>query len=392
MAEYQARQQELREIDAAASKSAPMLVFSDVASRIPVRVPSPANSPQAAFRGFTPWLQIGPVGKPVFAFEMEFDAEVLNRVQEWEESCAAPVEDLDSRSEIETVEAVVSSPAAEIAATEPPIADPAVEEPQQALVTFGTVEESAEDGEEEDVIHALTPIVEVMVPPSAKMTRLPALDLQPAGSKPKPREAQPQPQFSEFSPLVPTTGKLVKIIPSPIMNIHHSKVIAPPGWLVTAAIALLIPITALGVVNYWILPSQRGATTTGAAAPVAAADPAVPATATPVPPKAATTPATPAAVVTVWQKQLEFTGLRLQSSTVKCLVVNHGKDTPALYLLVTLRSSRDANGPPVGTFKVRLSPLGSGNSREIAEPISFTPPMRSIDWSDLRADVELVKP
>jgi hypothetical protein len=89
---------------------------------------------------------------------------------------------------------------------------------------------------------------------------------------------------------------------------------------------------------------------------------------------------------------LEFAGLRLQNSTVKCLVVNHGKDTPLLSLLVTLRSSRGANDPPVGTFRVRLSPMVAGSSREIAEPISFTPPMRSIDWSDLRSDVEILKP
>jgi hypothetical protein len=114
----------------------------------------------------------------------------------------------------------------------------------------------------------------------------------------------------------------------------------------------------------------------------------------PVPAVAVSTASKPNGTpVPVWTRQLEFTGLRLQNSTVKCLVVNHGKlDTPLLHLLVTLRSSRGTSEPPVGTFKVHLSPLGSGNSREIAEPILFTPPMRSIDWSDLKAELQVLKP
>jgi len=384
VAEYQIVQQEICKLDAAASKSAPMLVFPDVASRIPVRGPGVAISAHAAFRGFTPWPQIGPVGRPVSGFEMEFDAEVLNRVQEWEDFCATAHASEESKSLSETVEAAVAGQLV----VDPPVAGPEFVEPKQALVAFGTAATEVED--DEVVVHALTPIVEVTVPPIAKMTRLPLLVLQPRGLKPKPRQAPPQAEFSEFSPLVPTIGKLVKIIPSPIMNIQHSRVMAPPGWLVTAAIALLIPITALGVVNYWILPSQRGVTPVAAAAPVVA-DPAASSPATPVSPKVTSAPAL-AVAAPAWKKQLEFTGLRLQSSTVKCLVVNHGKDTPALYLLVTLRSSRGSNESPVGTFRVRLSPLGSGSSREIAEPISFTPPMRSIDWSDLRSDVELLKP
>jgi hypothetical protein len=377
---FEAEQKEIRDLEAAAGKCSRLFVDPAAPQRLTPRKPGPAAPPELAFRGYTAWIQAAPMGRPVARFEMEFDASLLERVQEWEESGQAVAPPPDAPVHVqEEPSPVTASPVA---------VEPEAPPQQQALVTLeqalAAIPPEIEAGNRTG--EALTPIVEMMAPPIARLTRLPALVLRPAGEQPGPRRTSPQAEFSDSNPLVPSTGKLVKIIPSPIMNIHSSRVTAPPGWLVTAAIALLIPITALGVVNYWILPSQR---TSAASAPAAQVTPETPAPAAPATPK----PTSPAPAAVNWQRHLELTGLRLQGSTVKCIAVNHGRENvPALNLLVTLRSSRASSEPPVGTFRVRLSPLAAGDSREIAEPISFVPPMRqNIDWSDLRAEIQIAK-
>lgn len=226
--------------------------------------------------------------------------------------------------------------------------------------------------------HVLTPIIEAPVPPMAKQVKLPWYGLSPMAVKPAPRSLEIPPVFSIADAYIPPRStKVSRPIPSPLLHSRNAAVSRPPSWLVTAAVAILIPITAIGIVNYWILPAQRASAATEAveaAAPPTGAQQEAPAAAN-------------------WRKQLQLTGIRIQDSKVRFVLINHAKtDAPAMSLLVHLRAvNSKAADPSIASFQIRLSPLAPGEARDLTSGIDLIPPVRNVDWSDIRADIQTAK-
>ena len=371
IAQHQAEQRAIDDLEALVQHLGPRLLTAYAPNWIQPTPPQSEARTQNALRGYATWPKASPAWPAVAAVEIDFDADLLRALQEPQEEAVAFVEEPIAPPPVVPVEL-------------PPLPNHLALVPVSPSTTSNDTQDTAEVP-----LVALNPIVEVTVPPTAKLQRLPFPALQPRGAEPKPKHGVPQAEFSDFSPLILSVGKAIRIIPSPILNIQHSRVMAPPSWLVTAAVALLIPITALGVVNYWILPAQR------AAAPSATTAPKIPEPVVATVKPSAPPPSPVVAGAPDWQKQMELAGLRIKDSTVKCLLVNHGRtDSPVLNIVVTLRSANARAGESaVGSFRVRLSPLGAGESREFRETISFTQPNRSVvDWADLRADLQVSKP
>ncbi|BDC47723.1 hypothetical protein F183_A00390 [Bryobacterales bacterium F-183] len=222
----------------------------------------------------------------------------------------------------------------------------------------------------------LTPIIETPVPPMAKQVKLPWYGLSPVIVPAGPRDLNIPPVFVIADAYIPPRSvKASRPIPSPLLHSRNAAVSRPPSWLVTAAVAMLIPITAIGIVNYWILPAQR-----------ASAASEVVETAAP-----ATQQESPAAAN--WRKQLQLTGIRMQDSKVRFVLINHAKtDAPAMSLLVHLRAvNAKAADPAIASFQIRLSPLAPGEARDLSSSIELIPPARNVDWTDIRAEIQLAK-
>jgi hypothetical protein len=368
--------------------------------------------------GFCSWPIESPKGLPVPEFAIDVDLDVRKAVYEYE---VAEAQRLDREFELLMTEAppkpppvLVPEPEAAppievespIAAAPPP-PPPATEQPLQpepppkpeappvmALTLVpraqsSTVEEPEPEVEKEDPFlktgPLLIPIVESSVPPMAKSVAPPYFEPTAAKMKIRPRRATVTPSFTSFEPHVPPRlGKKLPLIASPLLSPNNARRGGSNSLVLPIAIGLLIPITALGVLNYWILPAQRAS---AASAPVESTS------SRPEPP---TSPAAAAAPANQnWRKQIELSGLRLQDSTVRFIAVNHAKNpSPALTLSVTLRSaSARATDSSVGTFQVKLSPIAAGDSRDMSAQVNLTPPIRpNMDWVDLRADIQAAKP
>jgi hypothetical protein len=172
--------------------------------------------------------------------------------------------------------------------------------------------------------------------------------------------------------------------------------------MVTAGIALLLPITAVGVVNYWILPSQRASAASSpaaveSAAPVAKSASTEPAAASPAGGGSGNSvPAASSAGQAALRKSLQLTGIRmLDGGRVQFLVVNIGKADipPSSVFQVTLRSNNPKPGePPVGSFQVRLNaPLSPREARDLVTPITLSSQLRpDVDLNDLRVEMQPV--
>jgi len=236
----------------------------------------------------------------------------------------------------------------------------------------------------------LIPIVESATPPMARLVPLPRVGMLPRSVFLRPGRIAPAPEFPLGEPCVPQR-RSARLIPSPIYADGARKTSffskSSPGWIITALIALLIPIGALGVVNYWILPAHRAsAASTPSQGPAPSTGEGAAATATPGD-----------ALPANWKKVVEITGIRLQDGRAQYIVVNHGKaPIPSTTVLVTLRSaSAAAKGlPPVGSFQVRLAPLAPKESREMSSAIQMAPVSNTggdSDWTDIRAELQLVK-
>jgi hypothetical protein len=235
----------------------------------------------------------------------------------------------------------------------------------------------------------LIPIVESATPPMARLVPLPKVGVRPRSVFLRPGRVVPTPEFPLGEPYVPQR-RSARLIPSPIYDGAKKKSSifssSSPGWLITAAIALLIPMGALGVVNYWILPAQRAS---AASAPSQSSSQA--------PASTVRDGAAGDALPANWKKVVEITGIRLQDGRAQYIVVNHGKaPIPSTMVLVTLRSaSAAAKGlPPVGSFQVRLAPLAPKESREMSSAIQMAPVSNTsgdVDWTDIRAELQLVK-
>lgn len=279
---------------------------------------------------------------------------------------AAPVEVEPVEIEDVEVEPVVLEPVVDL-----PVLSTEIVLVSKALTRFDASNEASNADEA-----ILTPIVEASVPPMAKQVTLPWYGLSPVGTKPAPRDLNIPPVFTIADAYIPPRSVAASSpIPSPLLHSRNATVSRPPSWLVTLAVASLIPITALGVVNYWILPAQRASAasdTVSTAPPTVAGE--VPAAAS-------------------WRKQLQITGIRMQDSKVRFVLINHAKsDAPAMSLLVHLRSvNAKPSDPAIGTFQIRLSPLAPAEARDLSSSVELSPSAKNVDWTDIRADIQAAK-
>ncbi|MBS1832638.1 MAG: hypothetical protein JST65_07995, partial [Acidobacteria bacterium] len=94
-----------------------------------------------------------------------------------------------------------------------------------------------------------------------------------------------------------------------------------------------------------------------------------------------------------WRKQLQITGIRMQDSKVRFVLINHAKsDAPAMSLLVHLRSvNAKPSDPAIGTFQIRLSPLAPAEARDLSSGVELSPSAKNVDWTDIRADIQAAK-
>ncbi len=359
-----------RTIDRAAANQAPLIADTDA-------IPKP-QSPGAAqairARGYWPWRETAPIHASAPDFAIEQDPLVLEALR----PKPAPVLALTI---VHGHPHPASAPAAQ------------VEEDDDPRNRFSKT------------IEFLNPIIEAPVPPMAKQLPLPWIGIRPRQVQPKAKQSATQPLFELREPCIPQRhGKDARIIPSPIYGGKHRRVrsssIAADGggarsssWLVTATIALLIPIGALAIVNYWVLPGHRASAASPAPVAANAPETASPAAADPTPPPAATpTAAAPGAagLPQNWKKLIELTGIRLQDGRVTFLIVNHSKtEFPAATFNVNLRGAgARLTDPILGMFQVRLNKMAPREAREISSPVNLTPQGRmEVDWTDIRADL-----
>lgn len=342
-----------------------------------------------------PWTPLPPQGSPVTDYRVPMDRAVLAAIEE------------ERRKALEFVAPVVTAPKAAPA--------------QTALVPVTAPFQERKKGPN-DTIEILNPIIETPVPTMAKLVPLPLFGMRPKQSNPRPRHVAVRAEFLPGPPLIPMRRVAdVRIIPSPIYGEKRPKTYKPAksaampqldtgtfrrpatsaGWMVTAGIALLIPITAIGVVNYWILPSQRASAASNPSAVESSSTPTRQVSAEPqtgTPQNGGNSPALPASAANAfnWRKSLQLTGLRmLEGGRVQFLVVNIGKADipPSSVFQVTLRSSNPKPGePPIGSFQVRLNaPLSPREARDLITPITLSSQLRpDADLNDLRIEMQPV--
>jgi hypothetical protein len=156
---------------------------------------------------------------------------------------------------------------------------------------------------------------------------------------------------------------------------------APPGWLASLVVMLVLLVTGL-LVLFYVLPAGEPEARTKLASPGPVS------TAGTVSPDPQAHPMT---------RYIEVTGLRIvvdlnRKSTIQYLVVNHAAaEVAALNLNVVIRSA--ANDQPVCSFATKMPSLGPYESREFIAGIST--PVRALempDWPNLRADVTVTAP
>lgn len=378
----------VEQFDAAASQLAGLV-------RLPVRLQFRKGFTATGFwlnREPEPWTPLPPQGAPVIDYRVPMDRAVLAAIEE------------ERRKAME----LVAPPSL---AAKPTAANNAL-----VLVSNPGSDRKVDPNGTIEILH---PIIEAPVPAMAKLQPLPLFGLRPKQSNPRPRHVPLKPEFPPGLPFIPMRSVAnVRIIASPIYGEKRPRTYKPAkaasmpslgtgsfrqpattaGWMVTAGVALLIPITAIGVVNYWILPSQRAS---AASNPPVVETAARPAPAEPAAGSSAGGGGSSAATAAGanafnWRKSLQLTGIRmLEGGRVQFLVVNIGKADvpPSSVFQVTLRSNNPKPGePPIGSFQVRLNaPLSPREARDLITPITLSSQLRpDVDLNDLRIEMQPV--
>jgi hypothetical protein len=162
-----------------------------------------------------------------------------------------------------------------------------------------------------------------------------------------------------------------------------------PGWAVSFLVMLVLLVTGVGVVFYF-LPVAHSSAETPAPAVEGHGNTSQPAAPPPVPSQPAAHPLA---------QLVEVTGIRIvvdfnKKSEIHYLVVNHsGSDLSDVTVYVTLRTASAKPGqPPLCRFSFRAPSLGPFESKEMTSSIeklnrSITLP----EWQDLRPEVQIAQ-